>query len=140
MATGLSKTDYFQNAVLTLLTGTAFTALTDVWVGLFTATPTDSTAGTEVTGTGYARQSLVSSAFNAPLSPIPTTSSGSYITTNVAVTFSATGTWGTVGFLGIFDASTGGHLLYYGALGTAQPMNSGNVLSFPAGDITIQED
>ena len=55
-----SKSDVYEIDVLKATTGQATTILTTtplaaVWIALFTADPTDSTGGTEVTGGAYAR-------------------------------------------------------------------------------------
>jgi len=61
-----SKTDYLENAVLNYWLRANVGGLTSpatVYVGLFTATPSDTGGGTEVAGSGYARQVI---AFSAP--------------------------------------------------------------------------
>ena len=51
-----SFTDYTENLVLTyLLTTDSATRPTAWYVGLFTAAPSDTGGGTEVSGNGYAR-------------------------------------------------------------------------------------
>lgn len=52
-----------------------------------------------------------------------------------AVTFpQATGDWGTIVAFGIFDASSGGNLLWWGAVNSpaGKVINNGDTLSFPA--------
>ncbi len=117
-----------------------------LYVGLLTATPTDSTAGTEVSGGSYARVSVTSgtTAWNNTQGNTTGASTGTDGTTENAgtVTFPApTGNWGTVTGFGIYDASTSGNLLIYAALTTPKTINNGDAApSFAAGALTIQID
>ncbi len=56
-----SMTDVYEKKVLDYLFRNASLGLdgTNLWVALFTVTPTDSTTGTEVTGGSYARTAVV---------------------------------------------------------------------------------
>lgn len=111
-----------------MTTGTA-TRPTNWFVALYTAAPSDSGGGTEVSGGGYARQSAT---FAAASSPGGTTSN-----TN-EVTFTASGAaFGTVTHIGIFDASTGGNLLWHGALNASKTIADGDALVFSAGNIDL---
>lgn len=111
-----------------MTTGTA-TRPTNWFVALYTAAPSDSGGGTEVSGGGYARQSAT---FAAASSPGGTTSN-----TN-EVTFTASGAaFGTVTHIGIFDASTGGNLLWHGALSASKTIADGDALVFSAGNIDL---
>jgi len=124
------KTDWMENAVLNTLRGNAL-SFSAVYVGLFTTLPNDNgTGGTEVSGGGYARQAVT---FGAP-------SNGS-MSNSADITFPlATANWGTIVGFGIFDAATGGNLLYFGSLTTSKSIESGDQLRFPAGNLTITED
>jgi len=54
-----AMSDYLENAFLDHFLGTSSTsAPAAVYVGLHTADPTDAGTGTEVSGNGYARQSM----------------------------------------------------------------------------------
>ena len=118
-----------------------------LYVGLLTATPTDGTAGTEVTGGSYARVAVTSSLANwagTQAAASTTASSGTSGTTsnNAAITFPApAANWGTITGLGIYDASTGGNLLIYSALTTSKTVNNGDAApSFAAAALTFQVD
>jgi len=120
--------NYLENALINVtLRATSYTAPTTVYVALYTSDPTDADAGTEVSGGSYARQSVT---FAAP-------SDG--VTTNSAdVTFpTATGTWGTVGWLAIRDASTAGNLLYYTPLDVSKSITSGDVFKIATGNLSV---
>jgi len=92
-------------------------------VGLFTAAPSDSGGGTEVSGGSYARvqRNPADANWTAP-------DSTGGITRNAAVlTFPApTANWGTVTHFGIFDATSGGNLLFWGALSSSRTINNGD--------------
>lgn len=122
--------DYAEKLVLDWLmtTGTA-TRPTAWYVALYTAAPSDSGGGTEVTGSGYARKSVT---FNAASTPGGTTSNS-----NIVSWTAAGGNYGTVTHVGIFDASTGGNLLWQGGLSTSKTVNDGDTIQFSAGNLTL---
>jgi len=143
-----AKTDYLENKIIDwLLRGQSFTPPTDVYVGLFTAAPSDTGGGTEVAGGSYARVQVASSLANwagTQSAGSSTTSSGTGGTTsnNGAITFPApTGDWGVVTHFGLFDAASSGNLLLWAALTTPKTVNSGDAApSFAAAALTVQED
>jgi hypothetical protein len=120
--------NYLENALINgTLRATSYTAPTTVYVGLFTSDPTDAGSGTEVSGNAYARQSAT---FAAP--------SNGASSTNADVQFpQATGTWGTVGWFGIFDALTTGNLMYHGALTASKTIETGDVFKIASGNLTV---
>lgn len=126
----------------------AGTGPTSLFISLFTTTPTDSTAGTEVTGGSYARQTVTSALTawdNTQLASSSAVSSGTGGTTRnqATITFSPapTANWGTVTGVGIHDAITGGNLLFWSALTTSKVVNSGDPApSFAINGLTIQID
>ena len=118
-----------------------------LYIGLFTANPTDSTAGTEVTGGSYARVAVTSSLANwagTQSAGSTTASSGTGGTTsnNATITFPApTANWGVVTGMGLLDASTAGNLLIFSALTVSKTVNNGDAApSFAAGAATFQID
>jgi hypothetical protein len=112
-----------------LMTTGSATRPTAWYVGLFTAAPSDSGGGTEVSSGGYSRQTV---AFDAASSPGGTTSNSG------AVTFTASGgSYGTVTHIGIFDASTSGNLLWHGALTASKTVGDGDTLEFSTGNIDL---
>jgi hypothetical protein len=126
-----SFSDYTENLVLTwLFTGSSATRPTAWYVGLFTAAPSDTGGGTEVSGNAYAR--VVTGTISG--SGTATTFSNA-----AAIEFAAAsgGNWGTVGWAGIFDASTGGNLLAWAPLTTSRVINDGDVFRIPATSLTI---
>jgi hypothetical protein len=126
-----AKTDYLEDAILNhVLRNTAYTSPTTIYVALFTTLPADDgTGGVEVSGGSYARQAVT---FAAP-------SSGA-VANSGAVTFpTATASWGTVLGMGLFDAVSGGNLLYFGALVTSKTVDSGDQISFANAALSVQE-
>lgn len=111
-----------------MTTGSA-TRPTAWYVALFTAAPSDSGGGTEVTGSGYSRQSVT---FDAAATPGGTTSNSNL------VSFTASGgDFGTVSHIGIFDASTSGNLLWHGAMTASKSVSDGETLEFSVGNIDL---
>lgn len=131
MAGNLS--DWSEAALLDwLMGGSSPTRPTARHVGLFTAAPNDAGGGTEVSGSGYARQAAT---FDAAASPGGTTQNSG------AVTFTASGgSWGTITHIGIFSASTGGNLLWHGPLSASKTVGDGDSLTFAIGDIDLSID
>jgi hypothetical protein len=119
-----AKSNYCQDKLIDFLfRGLPWTPPATWYVALFTATPDAAGGGTEVTGGSYARASLASStadwaATNAAGSTAsPSTGTSGATSNNVAISFpTPTGSWGTVTSWGLFDASTGGNLYYFGNL------------------------
>jgi len=120
--------NFLENAIINAtLRNTTYTSVATVYVSLWTSDPTDAGSGTEVSGGSYARTAVT---FAAP-------SNG--VTTNSAdVTFpTATGTWGTVGWIGINDALTTGNLLYHTALDTSKTVTSGDIFKISTGNLSV---
>lgn len=126
----MSFSNYLENKVLDhVFGGVAYTAPATLYVGLFTSSPGETGSGTEVSGGSYARQTI---AF---------TVTGSQASNTAAVEFpTATASWGTITFAAIYDASSGGNLLAYGALTTSKTIDNGDVFRIPAGDFDINLD
>jgi hypothetical protein len=120
--------NYLENALINgTIRGTTYTAPTTVYVGLFTSDPTDAGSGTEVSGGSYARQSAT---FTAPANGVTTS--------NADITFpQATGNWGTVGWIGIFDALTTGNLLYHTALDASKTIETGDIFKIASGNLSV---
>lgn len=128
--------DFLEAALLNhVFRTTAYTQPTNVHVALFTAAPSDTGGGTEVSGGAYARVQVAraDAQWNAP-------GAAGLIDNVNAITFpTATASWGTVTHVGIFDAATAGNLLMHGALTASKTVASGDTFSFAAGalDITL---
>ena len=144
-------TNYFRNKLVDWFhRGVLFTPPDPVFIRLVSTTPTPSSAGTELTGTGYAAVSVAKSAIawaatNADASvPNPSTGTTGTTSNNAVINFGTAGSaWGTVSYWEMWDASTGGNRLLYGeivdAAGTATPRSiaNGDPVSFPISALRI---
>ncbi len=134
------KNQYFSQKLLNqTFCGTAYSFPATLFLALFSVTPSVSTAGTEATGSAYARVSITCNTTNWPAISGSTTT----IASGAAFTFpTATGNWSSSANLtgaGFLDASSSGNLLYFGDLTTAKPVLNGDTASFASGAVTIQE-
>lgn len=123
----MSFSDYLETKVLDhVFANTAYTAPSTLYVALFTAAPSDSGGGTEVSGGSYARQTI---AF---------TTSGDTTSNNAAIEFpTATANYGTVTHVGVYDASSAGNLMAWAALTSSKTIETGDVFRIPSGDLDI---
>jgi len=128
MPTTLAMTTYLENKIADhVLRNTAYTSPTTVYAALYTTDPGEDDSGTEVTGGSYARVAVT---FGAPVDGV-TSNTGQ-------VAFpTATGSWGTVGWMQIMDALSSGNALFHGALETAVTINSGDSPLFQIGDLQV---
>ena len=122
--------DFLEVTLLNLsLNGTAWAGMNNPYISLHTADPTDAGTGTEVTGGSYAR---VASSFG-----VASGTSGA-LASNADATFpTATASWGTVGWIGIWDAVSGGNMLYHSALDASKTIDSGDIFKIVTGNLTV---
>lgn len=140
--------DYLENKLIDqIFRGQAYTFPATLYVGLLTAAPSDSGGGTEVSGGSYARVSVTSSLANwagTQGAGTTTASTGTSGTTsnNSNITFPApTANWGTVSHVGIYDAASGGNLLFWAALSVPKTVNNGDAAPYyAAGAFSVQLD
>ncbi len=129
---------YWADQQLSWIKGTNVVAApANLYVGLFSTTPTANTgSGTEISGSSYARQAVASSAWSAISQNADTIHD--QITNSSAITFPAvTSTTYTVVGVGVWDASSSGHLLWYQAV-TSQTVAVGNQYQIAAGALAIE--
>lgn len=119
-----------------ILGGSDYSRLATVYLALFTAAPTETGGGTEVSGNGYTRLSIPNNATNFPAS------SGGQKSNGIAFTFTPAsgGSWGTVSHWAIMSASSGGLILFFGALNATKLINDTDTLSFAIGQLNITLD
>jgi hypothetical protein len=131
-----SFSDYLELKLLDyVFSAASFTSPANLFVALFTATPSDSGGGTEVTGGSYARVSVTNNATNWPAAAAGAKSNGTDI-----IFVTATGNWGTVVSFGIFDASTAGNLICWGDVTPNKAINSGDTAKFAIGSVGVTLD
>lgn len=129
-----------QLALNFLFNGGTFTPTANIYLALFTVTPSISSVGTEATGSGYARLAV---AVNSTTNFATISGSTTTVTNQVAQTMaSATGNWSSSSNMtqaGFFTTVGGAVLLYWGDLTTAKPVLNLDTPSFAISAITVQE-
>ena len=119
---------YLENALINAtLRNTSYTSPAAVYIGLYTSDPTDANTGTEVSGGSYARVAVT---MGSP-------SDGVSLNTAAVEFPQASGSWGTVGWIGILDASSSGNLLYHTALDTSKTISSGDIFKIAIGGLSV---
>lgn len=123
--------NYLENKVVDHTLGTAsYTAPTNVYTALFTSDPTDAGTGTECSYTNYARQVTT---FGA--------ASGGSASNSADITFAAiVGADVTITHFAIYDAASGGNLLYHSPVDTSKTYSADDIPSFAASAITVSLD
>lgn len=124
-----SFSDYLEDKLLKhTFTNVGYTSPTTLYLALYTAAPSDAGGGTELAGSGYTRKTVTF-----------TVSGTSTLATNsAAVEFdAATGAWGTIVAVGVFDASSSGNLLAWSDLATSKTISTGDILRVPSGELDI---
>jgi len=137
----MSFSNYLEDKVLKhVFGGVAYTAPTTIYVGLFTAAPGETGGGTEVSGGSYSRQAAAFTISGTNPTEAANTAAVEFPT--------ATANWGTITYIGVYDASTAGNLLAYAQLTDpadfltplSKTVNTGDVLRFNAGNVKIRLD
>lgn len=117
---------YLRNKLVDHSLGTAaYTKPSAVYLAAYVGDPGG--AGAEVSGNGYERQAMV---FGA--------ASDGAAASSADVTFPvASGAWGTVSHLALFDAATAGNLLWYGPMTLSKTIEEGDQLKVASGNFTV---
>lgn len=126
----MSFSNYLENKIVDhVFGGSAYTAPGTIYLGLFTSNPDEDGSGTEVSGNNYSRKA------------VSFTVTGNAATNASAIEFDvASGSWGTITHVGLYDASTTGNLMAYAALSASKAIASTDVFRVPAGDLDITLD
>jgi hypothetical protein len=133
MASGTGT--YFAAKLLNqVFNAAAYTFVSSVDLGLYTTGGiTAGGAGTEVSGTSYARLQVTANTTN-----FATTSTNS-INNSTTLSFTAAGgSWTVANTLAIFEHGNS-NLLFYGDLAAAKTLSSGDVFQFTATNLTITQ-
>ncbi len=100
------------------------------FISLYTVAPTDSTEGSEVTGAGYARQSITMARTDQELA-----------NTNLITFAESTEEWGTVVAFAINSSGSGtGNQVLWADLATSKTVTTGETLSIGIGEVTYVID
>lgn len=133
-----AMSDYLENKLVDhIFRARAFSLPASIYVALFTAAPSDSGGGTEVAGNNYARAQLAPSDSNWAATQgggpaAPSSGTGGVTSNKVAISFpTPSGNWGLVTHWGVFDAVSGGNLLFHGALSIQKTINQDDVVEYP---------
>jgi hypothetical protein len=123
----MAFTNYTDNKLIDHLLGSStFTKPSTLYVALFVGNPTS--GGTEVSTSGSAYARVVSTF----------TISGGNATNTAAIEWAtATSSWGTIDWVAIYDASTGGNQLVTAALSSSKTIASGDVLRIPISSLSV---
>jgi hypothetical protein len=125
--------NYLENEILDWVNGGAFPSQPSAtWVQLFNGSPDETGSG----GTGlYTRVAVAAGGWTT------TTGATATITnTNAIVMNASAATTAFADNFGVFDNSTSGNLLFYGALAVAKTVSVGDEIRFNASSLTIRVD
>lgn len=125
--------NYLENEILDWVNGGAFPSQPSAtWVQLFNGSPNETGTG----GTGlYTRVAVAAGGWTT------TTGATATITnTNILVMNASAATTAFADNFGVFDNSTSGNLLFYGALAVAKTVSVGDEIRFNASSLTIRID
>jgi hypothetical protein len=131
-----SMTSYLEKKLLDHMLGiSSFTMPTTVYASLHTASPGQSgslTNEVSSTSSGYGRVAITAK-MNAT-DPV----SGISVSNAIILYGPATINWGTINYIAISDALSGGNMLMYGALTIAQTTPIGESVQFSVGQFIVQ--
>jgi hypothetical protein len=118
--------DYAENALLDWLMGGATPSRPSTrYLALFTSATDDASGGTEMSGGGYARQTITCGA----------ASGGTCSNTN-SLTFTISGVDpAAFTHAAVFDALTNGNRLWHGALTASKDLGDGDSIVFAVGEL-----
>lgn len=123
----MAMSEYLENKLLDqVCRNQSYTPPSTVYLALYSTPPTDTTSGTELSGSGYSRQSI---SFGAA-------SAGNVASTGNVTFGPASGNWSTVTSIALVDASTSGNILFYKNI-ASQSVKSGNSLIVESGTLII---
>jgi hypothetical protein len=100
-----------------------------LYLALFSVAPTAGTAGTELAGDGYARKAITWAA----------AASASKDNSALIDFDAATADWDEAVAFGIMDASSGGNLLYFGAIDPGLTVLEDQFVRVPVGGLVVSE-
>jgi len=121
-------TTFWKNEILDHILNDEDYPAPTIYVALSTTDPASSF--TEPSGGSYARKVTADTDWND--------ASAGTKDNGTAITFAqATGSWGTVAYFGLYDASTSGNLLAYGTLTTSKAVGNGDTVEFAAGNLDV---
>ncbi len=133
----MSFSDFLEDEILDHILGnSAYSAPATVWVALSTTTPNDDgTNFTEPVGGSYVRAEVTNN-----LTEWSAAAGGSKSNANTIAFVQATASWGLVTYFGIYDALSGGNLLFWAALTASKTVDSGDLIAFGSTKLIVTLD
>lgn len=116
-----------------LFNGATLTSPATYYLACSTSTPSaDGTGFTEPVGANYSRLAVPADGTNW------STSTTNTLVNNLILTFpQSSASWGTIIYIGFFDASTSGNMWFYSALSPSRTVDSNTTLYFDPSGITV---
>jgi hypothetical protein len=125
--------NYLENQIIDwIMRGQSYSPPANLYIALYTTAPTAAGGGVEVSGGSYARVAVASNLANwagtqGTATTTASTGTSGLTSNNSALTYpTPTAAWGTLVAFGVFDASTGGNMLFFAGLTTAKTINNGD--------------
>ena len=134
----MATSDYLEQRILEHIlnasTNLTLPAIPSVYVALFETDPTDAGTGTErATTLGYARKQVTAGFTN--MTGVLT---GISANTSEIAFAQASGDWtNPITHIALFDAVTGGNMLYHGILQTAKTIDNLDTFKIAIGDLAV---
>lgn len=124
----MSIANYLEDKLLDLVfNGTSYAGQATVYVKLHTGDP-----GEDCTGNAAGNTTRESATFGA--------SSGGAVSNDADVTWTNVSTSETYSHVSLWDASTAGNALWYGALTASKTVNAGDTFTIATGDLDVSLD
>jgi len=122
--------DYLENKLLNVIFKKDTWSVIDVYAALFTADPTDAGTGPEVVAASYARQKITSG-----------TPTAGMINNSADILFPVSGeNWGIITHVALFDAVSGGNMLFYGTLAVPKTITTSDQFKVPQNYLQVTLD
>lgn len=102
-----------------------------LYIALFTTAPSGGSAGTEISTGGYTRMSITFGSPSMVNNVMTCTNSAEIEWSNFTAAISGVGYWG------IFNAQTGGNMLWYGSFSLQKDIAVGDSIVIPIGNLSI---
>jgi hypothetical protein len=128
-----AASDYLENELLDhVLDAAAFSSPTNVYLALFTAD-----TGLETNSPSAECQTPGANGYSRVTLSFAAASGGSSATDAAATVGPATASWGTISHIAVMDATTGGNVLFYGAVTAQKTIDSGDTFQISSGNLTV---
>lgn len=128
-----AASDFLENELLDhVLDNAAYTSPTTVYLALFTAD-----TGLETNSPSAECQTPGANGYSRVALSFAAAAGGSSATDTAATVGPATANWGTISHIAVMDATTGGNVLFYGAVTTSKTIETGDTFQISSGNLTV---